>query len=118
MHSSIKVFSVFEDELTSSGGVPKSQHISECQYNNPGLILVLSSHSSKLWNNHNELDTVSPRYNAVCGVHHIEPRCEDRRSKCVVALYRHVQTYNVYTNYAVSLSIGWKFHHECYIIGI
>ena len=90
VNSSIKVFSVFEDELTSSGGVPKSQHISECQYNNPRLILVLSSHSSKLWNNHNELDTVCPRYNAVFGVHHIEPLCEDRCSECVVALYRHV----------------------------
>ena len=33
-------------------------------------------------NNHNELDTVCRRYNAVFGVHNIESRCEARYSKC------------------------------------
>ena len=97
-------------ELTSSSCVSKSQHISECQYNNSRLTLVVATRQNCVIN-HNELDTVCPRYNAVFGVHDIEPRCEERYSECVAVLYRHVQTYIVYTEYAVSLSIGWKIHH-------
>ena len=51
-------------------------------------------------NNHNELDTVCPRYNEVLGVHDIEPHCEEWHSECVAVLYHHVQTYIVYTKYA------------------
>ena len=66
-------------------------------------------------NNNNELDTVFPRYNAVFEVHDIEPHCEAWCSECVAVLYRHVQTYIVYTKYAVSLSIGWKIHYATFI---
>ena len=108
-NSSIDIRGVFEDQSTSSGGVPQSQNISECQYNNPRQTLVVASHQNCV-NDHNELDTVCPRYNAVFGVHDIEPRCEARYRKCV-ALAVHVQTYTVYTKCAMSLSIVWKIHH-------
>ena len=46
-NSSIEILGVFEDELTSSSCVTKSQHISECQCNNSRLN-TSSGHSSKL----------------------------------------------------------------------
>ncbi len=44
--------------------------------------LVIATHQNCA-NNHNELDTVCRRYNAVFGVHDIESRREARYSKCV-----------------------------------
>ena len=45
-----------------------------------GLPVVIATHQNCV-NNHNELDTVCRRYNAVFGVHDIESRCEARYSK-------------------------------------
>ena len=47
----------FEDELTSSSCVPKSQHISECQYNNSRLTQVVATHQNCV-NDHNEWDSL------------------------------------------------------------
>ena len=47
-------------------------------------------------------------------VHDIEPRCEARYSKCVAVFNAPMdvhKTGTVFTNCAVSLSIGWKIHH-------
>ena len=47
-----------------------------------GLPIVIAIHQNCV-NNHNELDTVCRRYNAVFGVHDIESCCEAGYSKCL-----------------------------------
>ena len=96
--------------MTSYGGVPKLQHNQNVS-SNPRLTLVVATHQNHV-NNHNELDTVCPHYNAMFGVHDIEPRHEAswHNSKCVAVFTAMYIRPTVYTKYAVSLSLGWKIH--------
>ena len=81
---------------------------------NPMLTLVVATHQNHV-NNHNELDTVCPHYNAMFGVHDIERFNRVMRHHGITANvlpYLPPCTYDltVYTKYAVSLSLGWKIH--------